>query len=163
MPIRGMQVMQKRLTTADFVQAPAGEFLRSWKEDLKNEAVKRAPKWRGDLARTIQMSQDTAKFPLWSRVFFDAPQARWMEYGTGTLSEDPKSARQRYFPPVDRIRDWSIDHGIEPYLLARGIFERGGTPPTHFFSDAEQAADAGFNSRLSRFGKDIERQAGIVP
>lgn len=83
-----------------------------------------------------------------------------MEYGTGELSEDPRSNRTAYFPPVERIRPWADDYGVDPFLIARGIFIAGGTPPTHFFSDAERAADARFNAKVMRFGRMIGREAG---
>lgn len=158
--IKGLDKLQKRLTTSDFVTKPTGTFLRDWREDFKKEAIDRAPNWRGGIINAIQSGQDTKRFPLWARVFSDVPEARWMEYGTGELSEDPQSARQRYFPPPERLRDWSVDHNLDPYAVAFGIWQRGGTPPTHFFSDAERAADSSMNQRLSRFGRDIEIQAG---
>lgn len=161
--ISGLSKMQKRLSTYDFVAVPTGTFLRDWREDLKNEAIDRAPDWRGEIIRSLMSNQDTNKFPLWARVFADTPHARWAEFGTGELSEDPKSPKQAYFPPPEALRDWSASKGLDPYLVALGIFERGGTPPTHFFSDAERAADARFQSKIMRFGKAIERQAAIVP
>lgn len=158
--VKGMAKMQKRLTTADFVTPPAGEFLRSWREDLREEAINRAPRWRGEIIDALMSAQDTSRFPLWARVFTDVDEARWSEYGTGILSEDPKSAHQPYFPPPGRLRAWADDHGLDPYTVARGIYQRGGTPPTHFFSDAERAADARFNAKISRFGRNIETEAG---
>ena len=158
--IQNLDKLNKRLTTADFMQRPSGAFLRNWKEDFREEAIDRAPKWHGDILRAIQTAQDTKRWPLWARVFSEAPQARWAEYGTGLLSEDPKSAKTRYFPPAERLRDWSMDHGLDPYVVALGIFNRGGTPPTHFFSDAERAADSRMNERLIRFGRAIEYEAG---
>lgn len=158
--IKGLPKLKKRLTTEDFVAKPTGFFLREWREDLRDEAIDRAPNWRGGIVRALQSNQDTAKFPLWARVFSEAPEARWAQYGTGILSEDPNSGRQRYFPPVEGVRDWSSDHDLEPFLVARGIFNRGGTPPTHFFSDAEKAADSRFSQKLMRFGKAIEVEAG---
>lgn len=161
--VKGLAKLDKRLSTSDFAAIPSGAFLRDWREDLRSEAIDRAPNWRGGIISALQANQDTNKFPLWARVFIDSPEARWSEYGTGILSEDPKSARQRYFPPPERLRDWSEDKNLDPYVVALGIHERGGTPPTHFFSDAERAADSSLNQRLSRFGVAIEKQAGIVP
>lgn len=157
--IKGMPKLLQRLTDPDWVRKPTGEFLREWREDLKEEAIDRAPEWRGGILHGLQSNQDTAKFPLWARVFSEAPQARWMEFGTGALSEDPKSSHEPYFPPVERLREWADSKGADPFLIARGIFRAGGTPPTHFFSEAERAADARFNAKLMRFGVAIERDA----
>lgn len=158
--IQGLDKLNKRLTEVDFMQKPAGAFLRDWREDFKAEAIDRAPigATRGIIS-AIQMAQDTKRFPLWAQVFTEAPQARWSEYGTGLLSEDPQSAHQRYRPPASRIRDWAEHHGLDAFAVAEGIYNRGGTPPTHFFSDAERAADSRMNERLMRFGREIEREA----
>lgn len=156
--IKGLAKMEQRLTTADFIAKPTGTFLRDWRETLKTEAIRRAPRGKGDLIHAIESAQDTSRFPLHARVFIDAPQGRWMEYGTGELSEDPKSPKAAYFPPPERLRDWADDG--DPYAVAFSIFEAGGTPPTHFFSDAERAADAAFSAQVARFGRNIGKEAG---
>ena len=157
--VKGLKKLEKRLSDPDWVQRPAGAFLRDWREDFKSEAIERAPDWRGGIKRSIRSSQDTAKFPLYARVFSDDPAARWMEYGTGLLSEDPQSAHRRYFPSPAGLRDWSEDHGLNPWAVAHGIWERGGLAPRHFFRDAERAADANFNAHMAAFARDIQRQA----
>lgn len=157
--IKGLDKLNKRLTTQDFVHNPAGDFLREWRETVKSEAISNAPKWRGDIIAALEANQDSRRFPLYARVFSDAPEARWSEYGTGALSEDPKSRHQAYRPPPERLRDWAATYGLDPYAVARGIYERGGTEPTHFFSDAERTADRKMNGMLMRFGKGIEFQA----
>ena len=157
--IKNLAKLNQRLTEADFIAKPSGAFLRDWREDLRSEALDRAPKWLGGIHRALMSAQDTKKFPLWARVFSEAPEARWTEYGTGRLSEDPRSSRTAYFPPVDRIRPRSEDKGLDPYAVALGIFERGGTPPLRWFSDAERSADSRLNSKMMRFGKMIEAEA----
>lgn len=159
--MKGLDRIQQRFTDPEWIQVPAGTFLRDWREDMRQEAIERAPRYTEELVRAIESAQDTRKFPLWARVFADVPQARWAEYGTGLLSEDPDSAKQAYFPNIEGIRNWAIDHGLDPYMVALGIFERGGTPPTHFFSDAERAADLNFNIRISRFGQDVEARVKV--
>lgn len=161
--IRGLEAMQRRLKELDFIAVPAGPFLRNWREDFREAAIDLAPRWKGDVVDSIMSAQDTAKFPLWSRVFSDAPQARWSQYGTGLLSEDPDSAKQRYFPSIEGVREWAEDHGYTAYEVALGIYRRGGTPPTNFFSKAADAANSRMNERLGRFAGGIERQAGILP
>lgn len=156
--VKGLREMQKRLKERDFIAVPAGPFLRDWREDFKREAMDRAPEWKGDIIRGIRSAQDTARFPLWARVFNDVPESRWAEYGTGILSEDPDSAKQRYFPSIDGVREWAEDHGYSAYQVAEGIYRRGGTPPTHYFSLAAEAANASMGIRLGRFGQGIEDQ-----
>lgn len=160
--IKGLPKMLKRLSDPTWVSKPAGVFLREWREDLKDEAIDRAPEWRGGIKSAIVGNQDTARFPLWARVFSEAPQARWVEFGTGALSEDPKSSHVPYFPPFTEgpLREWADSKGLDPYLVARGIFRAGGTPPTHFFSDAERATDSRFNTKMTRFGRAVLTDGG---
>lgn len=161
--IKNLDKMNQRLTTQDFVAKPSGPFLRDWREDVRSEALDRAPEWKGNIRSSILSQQDSKRWPLWARVFSDVPQARWMEYGTGELSEDPLSPQRAYFPSVEGVRDWAESKGFDPYLLALSIQEKGGTPPLRFFRDAERAADARLNAKLMRFGRAIEAQAAIVP
>lgn len=155
--IKGLDKMGKRLTTQDFIAKPTGTFLRDWRENLKREVLDRVPRNTGGLAEVIESIQDSARFPLFARVFAEDPKARWLEYGTGELSEDPKSPKMAYFPPPERLRDWAGDG--DPYALAYSIWRAGGTPPTHFFSDAERAADAAFSAQVARFGRNIGKEA----
>lgn len=157
--MKGLDRMSQRLTTQDFIGKPTGAFLRDWKEDLKREAVQRAPEWQHNLKDTILNAQDTRRFPLWARVFTDSPQGRWTEYGTGLLSEDPDSAHQRYFPSVEGVRSWAEDKGWDPFQLALHIYNMGGTAPLHWFSDAEEAADSHLADKMSMWGTRIENEA----
>lgn len=160
--VKGLKQLQHRLTILDFIGIPAGPFLRDWRENMKDEAIRNAPDWRHKIVESLRGQQDSAKFPLWARVFTEVPEARWTEYGTGLLSEDPLSPRQRYFPPPERLREWAEDHGMDPYDLAVGIHARGGTPPTHWMSDAERAADAKMSAQMGRFARRVEIQAEII-
>lgn len=157
--MKGLDKIQQRLTTTDFVAKPTGPFLRDWKENLRAEVLDRVPRYTGGLAEVIFSAQDSKRFPLYARVFSDEPKARWLEYGTGELSEDPSSPKVAYHPPSSGVRDWADHLGVEPWVIAHGIFLAGGTPPTHFFSEAEQAADAAFASQMMRFGRNIGVEA----
>lgn len=157
--MQGLKRMQDRLKAVDFVSAPAGPFLREWKADFKQFAIEKAPEWTGDLKDKIQAAQDTKKFPLWAQVFSSDPKARWANFGTGLLSTDPNSAKQRYFPSVSGIRRWAEDHDMDPYALARSIFRVGGTKGSHFFELAAEAANQNMNDRLGKFGSSIQSAA----
>lgn len=158
--LKGLDKLEARLTDPDWVQKPAGDFLRRWRDDMRRYAAEHMPVWKGEGKAEIESAQDTAKFPLYARVFSNAPQVRWMTYGTGLLSEDPLSKRQRHSPPVEALRPWAEDHGLEPYLVAKSIRDRGGIAPRRFWQDAEKHADQNFNRYLSNFARDIEHAAG---
>lgn len=157
--VKGLDKLESRLSEPDWIEKPAGSLLRKWRDDVRAYVVEHVPVWRGESKAEFESEQDTAKFPLWARVFSNSPQARWMEYGTGLLSDDPKSAHRRYFPNILGITPWSLDHGLVPYLVAKGIYDRGGIAPRHYFRDAEAHADANLNRYLGAFAREIESAA----
>src|SRR5438105_13636267 len=54
----------------------------------------------------------------------------YVDQGTGLQAGHGPYAKQ---PPIENIREWADDHGINPYILARHIFEVG-TKPTYFLT-----------------------------
>ena len=52
-------------TDPDWVEKPAGDFLRMWLNFTHDAAVENAPEWSGDLKRSIEGARDTRRFPLW--------------------------------------------------------------------------------------------------
>lgn len=157
--IKNFSRLDARLSSPDWIEKPSGSLLHSWRDDLRADAAAHAPVWKGTLKGAIQSQQDTAKFPLWARVFSDAPEARWSEFGTGLLSDDPASSHQRYFPSPLGLTPWSDSKGLNPFAVAEGIYQRGGIAPRHFFRDAEQRADAKLNAYLARMAADVVRDA----
>jgi len=151
--------LEKRLRTIDFVARPAREFVRDWNEELLHEIQDNWP-YEGETRDSFEVDIDSSHLlPRWGMVFSDNPVVRWLEYGTGELSDDPESAHQAYFPPPDRLRDWSEKRGLDPYLVARGIFNRGGTPPKRLVRDANERMNARLGSRIGSLGRMIEREA----
>lgn len=143
--IVGLKQIRKRLSEPTWVEKPAGSFLSVWRTFAQQDAVENAPEWHGDLKRSIATAQDTSRFPLWARVYSDLDYAEFMEEGT-----------KPHWPPIEAVREWAEEHGIEPYLVARSIAEHG-TEPRHFFADAEQAADQHINAWMAAFAANIER------
>lgn len=161
--ISGLPGLLRRFRTQDFMGRGARELLRDWSEEIRDEARGNARIFTGDMKNSILAEIDGGHFPKWARVYSDNPKVRWMEYGTGELSEDPKSSHTAYFPPPENLRDWSSSKGLDPNAVAAGIFARGGTPPTHFFSDAMTKAVDNLRPRIERFGATIEFDAGRNP
>jgi len=149
----------KRFRTIDFVARPARTFLRDWADESVKEIRKNAPTFSGEMVDSFQIEIGPGAFPKYASVFSDNPKTRWREYGTGALSEDPLSAHQAYFPPPENLREWSSAKGLDPYSVAVGIFRAGGTPPTHFVSNAMENLNSRLGPRLNRFGMMIETEA----
>ena len=157
--VDGLDKLGKRFDTADFVTPGARQFLRDWSDGVKTKAQRNVAVFRGDTKDSIEAKVDGATFPTWAETSVTSPTGRWREFGTGLLSEDPRSARRAYFPPPERLRDWSVSKGLDPYQVAQGIFTKGGTPPTHFFSDAIDDTGKDMSGMIQRFGGKIEFDA----
>lgn len=156
--IEGLDKLQRRFDTMDFVAPGAEQFLRDWSEGVKEEAQRNVPVFHGDTRDSIDAEVKGGQFPTEASVSV-GEAGRWREYGTGELSEDPKSPRRPYFPPPERLRDWAQSKGRDPYEVAYGIWRSGGTPPTHFFSDAAETVERKMPGMLQRFGGKIEFDA----
>lgn len=157
--IEGMPRLLKRFQTLDFVGRGARDFLRDWSDTMKKEAKDRVSVFTGGTKLSIESEIEGGVFPKSARVYSDDPKARWLDMGTGALSVDPKSSKNPYFPPPENLAPWARFHGLDPYSVALGIFERGGTPPTYFWSAAEEAASRSMAGQLQRFGASIEYNA----
>ena len=152
-----------RFRTLDFVVIPAREFVREWGEAVKKEAEGRVSVFTGGTKDSFQIEIGPGKIPKYGQVYSDDPRARWLEYGTGALSEDPASSHQPYMPPISGVRDWADAKGLDPYTVALGIFRRGGTPPTHFMSDSIDNVNNRLNPMIGRFGRMIEQRGPAWP
>lgn len=157
--IIGFDRLMARLRRPDFIERPTSVLLDSWADDLRADAAAHAPVWKGALKNAILAERDHAALPLWAKVFADVPEARWVEYGTGLLSDDPASAHRRYFPPPLALQPWAEDHGLNPYAVAAGIYQRGGIAPKHFLRDAAARAVARMPKYEGQFAANVERQA----
>lgn len=60
--------------------------------------------------------------------------AKPVEYGAGRLSDAPDSSGNAFFPPPSALAGWAKRHGnLNPFLVARAIFARGGLRPRRMF------------------------------
>jgi len=98
---------------------------------------------------------DQAEPPLWTQVGTNLLHMRWMNWGTGLLSIDPESSRQRHWPPGEALDVWASRHGFESgSQVARRIGMRGGLKPRKFMEEAVGKV----GPILSRFIEDLRRE-----
>lgn len=157
--VQGLPKLLDRFRTLDFMGRGAREFLRDWSDQVKHQAQDTIPVFTGDARNSIETDMDNSRFPQWAKAYSNDPKVRWLDYGTGALSEDPQSAHHTYFPPPENLADWASSKGLDPYAVASRIFARGGTPPTRFFRNAIEEANRNLSSGLQRFGRNIEFDA----
>lgn len=82
--------------------------------------------------------------------------ARWMEFGTGLLSEDPRSSKKRHWPPAAALEEWARRHGFESgAIVAHIIGRRGGLKPRRFLRDAFESNRQTIIDELSHIPQDV--------
>jgi hypothetical protein len=79
--------------------------------NITGEAKILAPMWLGDLKADISFDfPETSRLGFDMEVTADAGHAAYVEYDT-----------RPHMPPIDAITPWALDHGIDPWALARHI------------------------------------------
>lgn len=163
--IHGIPELLRKLDKPEWSSVPMGRFFDSWRYATQRKAVANMTRgiggWvdTGHTRRSLTSERDMSFMPSWARVGSNVDTARWGEYGTGLLSEDPDSAKRRYFPPPKALAKWSAKHGLNPYLVARSIYRKGGTEPRRFLRDAERATEHEIPGFVSRLANEIEAAA----
>jgi len=96
--------------------------------------------------------------PGWARIYVKRPLAHLIVGGTGALGGGGFKHRGRYFPRV--TGDWGIMETMglsrpQAFLVARAIFERGGTAPRPFIRPAWEAT----HSRVEQMAGEAVEEA----
>lgn len=162
----GEQELARKLRAGLAAPAAARFLLDAWRFDVERGAkgnIARGPGgwlWKGTTRRSLTSERDPAAFPRYARVGSNQDAARWGEYGTGLLSEDPQSAHRRYFPPPRALDAWAADHGFtNGYAVAAAISRRGGTAPRRFLRTAAEAAQGKIDGWLDEAARLVEAKA----
>lgn len=180
-PVRiiGLEELIKDIHDRRFITIPARKFLEKWGSRVQRSAVaniKRGPGgWvnEGQTRGSLTHETDTAEMPLWARAGSNLKTARFGEYGTGLLSEDPESSKTRHWPPASALDDWAAKKQIpkknakgEPTGevmtgadIARIIGLRGGLAPRRFLRDAVESTESLIPKYLGQFADEIEQEA----
>jgi hypothetical protein len=168
--IIGVPPLLKKLDNPQWAYGPMGAFLDRWRFYVRGETEENMTHgtdtqrfhWKGDSKDSIKSERDRDSIPVWARVYSNHDPVRWGEYGTGLLSEDPKSGKHAFFPPPDALEEWAVDHGFEEgggYLVARAIFIKGGMAPHRFMRDAIDEGETHVPRFMRFMAADIEREA----
>lgn len=174
--IEGLDELMGLLHKPEWFWRPAGRFLDRWRFDVEGGAkrnITRGPGgWAdtGDTRRSLTSERDKGREPVWAAAGSNKPAARWGDYGTGLLSEDPESKHQRHWPPAKALEPWAKKHKIpdrnnpDRFLtgadIARIIGMRGGLAPRRFLRDAAAATEKRVPEFMQLMAKDVEQEAG---
>jgi len=90
-----------------------------------------APEWRRDLIASIDEEVGTIGDDIAGTVFSDRFYAPFQERGT-----------EPYFPNLDNLEDWAVDHGVSAWTVALAIATRGIIPLRFFEKSLLQEENA---------------------
>lgn len=109
---------------------------------LKGEVKRGTPVNTGRLRASVTHAIDGAPIPLWGQVGTNVQYAEAVEYGTGLVSDSPKSGKKRHWPPIaltqpgGALAVWAGRHNMNPAAVWWAIGVRGGIKPKRMFRDA---------------------------
>ena len=161
----GEDELRRKLSNPSWVTGPLGEFFDKWRFATQRQAVANIKRGRGGWLDTggtrqsITSERDEGTIPQYARVGSNKPTARWGEFGTGLLSEDPEATRKRHWPPSAALEPWARKHGTTGFLVARAIGLRGGLAPRRFLRDAAETTEPKITGWLAQAARDIETEA----
>ena len=161
----GFEHLEDVLEHPHWATEPLGALLDKWAGVVQRGTVRRFKRgpggWIDTTAsrRSVTSERDQGTFPKWARVGSNLDTFRWGELGTGLLSEDPKSKRQRHWPPVKAVTPWAKKRKLNPYLVARAIGLRGGLEPRRYLRTARDEAEPKIPGWLNQMARAIERAA----
>lgn len=165
--IINLQKLIGRLDHPDWIWGPQGNLLDRWRFSTQHDAVaniKRGPGgWinTGQTRQSLTSERDPSTPPVWALVGSNLLKARWGEYGTGLLSEDPSSSHRRYFPPPKALDAWAKKHGFASgWVVSLAIYRKGGTEPRRFLRNAFDTSKTKLPGWLATMSREIEANAG---
>lgn len=129
---------------------------------IESEARARAPNNQGQLVQSITHEVDDAILPTFARVGTNAPQAPWMEFGTGLVHDHPTWPHKVHSPPGPALQVWAERHGIQGggWAVARGIKKRGGLKPRRYLRGAFEAFRPQVSMMLDKIKAELSAKWG---
>lgn len=165
----GFDNLDDALKNPKWVTRPLGKLFDTWRFEGQRETVKNFKRGPGGwmdtthTRRTVTSERDDSEWPTWARFGSNDDRARWGEYGTGLLSEDPKSSHRRHWPPAHALDKWALKHGFASgFIVARIIGTRGGLKPRRMFRDANATITPKLGGWLATMAREIEDAADGV-
>jgi len=188
--LEGLEELILKLKHPVWVAVPMRGLLDSWRFKVQRQAVANMKRGKGGWVDTgetrkgITSAIDDAALPLWARAGSNLDKARWGEYGTGKLSEDPESDKGPHWPPPEELQVWALKHGFKDDVdkegnpvgniwrtaggkVSKAIGIRGGLEPRRFLRDAtdeiEKQIPALIDAAIAQIEAEAERQSGATP
>lgn len=153
--IDGLEEILKK-ATPKILEKPMHNFFDRATIHIQGLGRRKAPVDTGRLRASIAQKVDPKPLPLWGEVGSNVFYAPYVEFGTGTMSD--QGSRARHWPPSDALEGWAMRHGFpNAFLVARAIGRRGGLKARKFLRGAVEESRSKLQELLNIAAREIEQ------
>ena len=129
---------------------------------LKEKSKEHAPVDTGALKRSIKYTRvkNTGRIPTKVKIFASAPHASFVHGNPNKKlrMSEPFNRTRPHFPPVKALTGWAKRHGMNPYMVANAIAQKG-TPIVPFLKMGVRAVFTPKNFQIETIMDNI---VGII-
>ena len=159
--ITGAQNLRKRLKANNLLMTPLRNYFNASGKIIKEKSKGHAPVDTGALKRSIKYTRvkNTGRIPNKVTIFASAPHASFVHGNPNKKfrMSEPFNRTRPHFPPVKALTGWSKRHGMNPYVVANSIAQKG-TPIVPYLKMGLRDAKPENKVLLQVATKQIERQ-----
>ena len=150
---------RRKLQDPKLFGGPVRKFLTSAALIIQGWARQLAPKDRGHLAQSVTYEVDSSPLPVWAKIGTNqGMKALAMEYGTGSLSDNPAKVAGWQFPTGPELETWARRHGFDSGATVAAIIrKRGGLAPRAYLRNAMKQGEPKIRSLLRTLARDIQQ------
>ena len=159
--ITGAESLRKRLKANNLMMTPLRNYLNGYGKVIKEKSKVHAPVDTGALRRSIKYTRvkPQGRIPNKTKVFATAKHATFVHGNPEKRfrMSEPFNRTRPHFPPVKALTGWAKRHGMNPYVVANSIAQKG-TPIVPFLKMGLRDAKPENKVLLQVATKQIERQ-----
>lgn len=141
---RSLAKLHKKMKSDYLIDVPADEFYDAIAIKIGKRAQALTPVDRGDVKKGIKVLKDSGGVAV-------AATARHSIY-----AHEPT---RPHWPPVAALQGWAKRHGIDAFLVAKAISEKG-TEGVPFLKDAAEEVFDSLQPGLRAFSRSVEQRFG---
>lgn len=147
---KNLDAFKAKLNAKRLAYEPIKKAVTQSVADIRDEARLRAPRWRGDLQKSLLYENDGGWPIMIGEAGSDEPVAYFLEWGTGAFAEGDRPGKKSHHPGGEYLEEWAKDHGgFEKWgphpgravaaVIGRRAGGKGGLEPRHYLRDAFDA------------------------
>ena len=159
--ITGAESLRKRLKANNLLMTPLRNYMNGAGKIIKEKSKEHAPVDTGALRRSIKYTRvkNTGRIPNKVRIFASAPHASFVHGNPNKKfrMSEPFNRTRPHYPPVKALTGWAKRHGMNPFVVANSIAQKG-TPIVPFLKMGLRDAKPENKVLLQVATKQIERQ-----